>query len=293
MRIDLHTHSNRSDGSDTPTELVRAAAAARLTVLGLTDHDTTVGWAEAADEAERSGIALVRGIEISTRNEGVGTHLLGYGVDPDDAALVAMLQRSIASREERIPKILDLLRAHEIADLELGEVAAKVTDGGTIGRPHVAQVLVDRQTCDDVPDAFRRFLGNDGPAYVARWTPEIEDAIAVVLAAGGVPVLAHPRGRRGHVSDERLERLAELGLVGVEVDHQEHGDDVRRGLRGIAQDLDLVITGSSDYHGEHKNGHELGCNTTDPGQFERLQASMRLQHPRARVHSTNPPHEEQ
>lgn len=269
MRIDLHTHSTCSDGTDTPGALV-ALAAQHLDVVALTDHDTTHGWAEAMAAAEHHSIRLVRGIELSTRDVNFGQHLLGYGFDPHHPALVAMLAKGVASREGRIPAILKRLAS---LGLEIDEDLVwqtSITSGGTVGRPHIASAMVEAGYVPDTATAFDHYLKPGRPAYVERYAPSTGDAIRTVVAAGGVTVLAHPRGDRGSVTDERLADLAAAGLVGVEVDHQEHDQATRDALRSLARDLGLVVTGSSDYHGTRKVDHDLGCNTTDPDQLEAL-----------------------
>lgn len=266
--IDLHTHSTCSDGTDTPAELVAKAQQTGVTVLGLTDHDTTSGWAAAGAAAERCGIQLVRGIELSTRNEGTSQHLLAYEPEPAHPGLVELLERGRLSREGRVPETLR--RLHELGvDLAVEEVE-RFSGHGSTGRPHVADALVAAGHCRTRREAFDRFLAAGGPAYVRRWLPTIEEAIAVVRDAGGVTVIAHPWGRGGSVSAKRFAELAELGLSGIEVDHVEHDDDARRRLRGVARELGLVVTGSSDYHGTGKVGHDLGCNTTEREVLDQL-----------------------
>lgn len=272
MRIDLHTHSNRSDGTDSPRELVRSAAAQGIDVLGLTDHDTTEGWAEATEAVLESGITLVRGLEISCSLEGHGVHLTAYLVDPAYPPLVEELDRVLHGRNARLPATLEKLRGLGI-DIEEHEVRRLAGDAAAMGRPHVADALVDKGVVSHRGEAFSQFLGPQGPAYVTRYAAPLEDMIRTVSEAGGVSVLAHPWAKRhnhGALDEERLAALQEIGLAGVEVDHQDHDQDTRAALRGVAERLGLVITGSSDYHGTGKRDHELGCNTTDPEQYARL-----------------------
>lgn len=274
MRIDLHTHSNCSDGTDNPADLIAKAAQAGLDVVALTDHDTTVGWAPAMAAADHHSIHLVRGIELSTRNQGKSEHLLAYGFDPQHPALVTMLRRGNESREGRVPAMLERLRSHGI-DLDEDEVWAGVEAGGTVGRPHIADVMVRAGKVPDRAAAFDEFLKPGAKAYVERYAPDIIEAIEVVTDAGGVTVIAHPRGHRSAVPRERFVELQAAGLHGIEVDHHDHDVQTRAELRQIADDLDLAITGSSDYHGLGKVDHDLGCNTTAPDQFERLMAQVR------------------
>ena len=272
MRIDLHTHTDRSDGTDTPAALVRAARAEGIDVLGLTDHDTTEGWAEAVAVAEEVGVVLVRGIEASCKVAGYGVHLLAYLPDPSYPPLQEELRRVLDGRNARLPGILARLGDLGI-DLSEQDVADVAGDAAALGRPHVADALVAAGVVGDRKEAFDRFLGPQGPAYVRRYAADLETMIGIVAAAGGVTVLAHPWARRhNHEALDRagLERLKAAGLAGVEVDHQDHEPNVRERLRALAADLDLVATGSSDYHGTGKVDHPLGCNTTAPDQFERL-----------------------
>ncbi len=273
MRIDLHTHSRVSDGTDAPGDLVRAAAAAGLDVLALTDHDTAVGWDEAASAAEEVGIRLVRGMEISTRHAGRGVHLLAYLPDPTYPPLLALLARVLDGRAGRVPAIVAALRAHGVPVTE-ADVLAASGHAAAAGRPHVADALVTLGHVTDRTQAFRELLDPGRPGYVNRWAAPLVEAIDVVRAAGGVSVVAHPWGRRGRSALEPavIAGLRDAGLVGIEVDHQDHDDAARAELRGVARDLDLVVTGSSDHHGLGKVDHELGVNTTAPEELERLLA---------------------
>jgi predicted metal-dependent phosphoesterase TrpH len=272
VRIDLHSHSDRSDGTQPPAALVRRARERGIDVLGLTDHDTTEGWQAAAEQATRSGVTLVRGIEVSCRFDGYGVHLLAYLPDPTYPPLVAELTRILDGRSARLPATIDRLRGLGI-DIDAGEVERLAGDAAALGRPHVADVLVAKGVVADRSEAFERYLGPQGPAYVNRYAADLVTMIGTVAAAGGVSVVAHPWARRHNhdaLDAAGLARLKQAGLAGVEVDHEDHDEATRTALRGIAAGLDLVVTGSSDHHGAGKIGHELGCNTTDPGQYERL-----------------------
>ena len=271
MRIDLHTHSNRSDGTDTPAELVENAVTAGLDVVALTDHDSTVGWAEADEAAARVGIRLVHGIEISTQLEGKSVHLLGYEFDPDDAALVDELQHVLEGRDNRLPRILGRLRGLGI-DIAESDVERWSGSAAASGRPHIADALIELGVVADRTEAFDRYLQPGRPGYVHRYATPLRDAVRLVAGAGGQAVIAHPwsRGSDRVVTPDVLAELQGLGLRGIEVDHNDHDRAARAALRGIAEDLDLVVTGSSDYHGTGKVDFDLGCNTTDPEQFERL-----------------------
>jgi len=274
VRIDLHTHSAVSDGTQSPTELVRAAAAAGLDVLGLTDHDTSAGWGEAVEAASDAGVELVRGMEVSTTHRGASVHLLAYLPDPTEPDLVAMLERIVAGRDDRLPSMLDRLAGLGMP-VTLDDVRRVSGPDAVPGRPHVADALVAAGHVADRTEAFDRYLADGGPAFVDRWAPELVDALDVVRRAGGATVVAHPwgRGREASLPEEDFPVLVEHGLAGIEVDHQDHvapHPDVRDRLRRLAREHDLVVTGSSDHHGAGKVDHELGVHTTAPEEYERL-----------------------
>lgn len=273
MRIDLHTHSNVSDGSDDPADVVRGAAAAGLDVLALTDHDTAASWPAAVDAAEQAGITLVRGMEVSTRLESSSVHLLAYLPDPAYPPLVESLELILDGRNQRVPAICAKLQALGI-DVHVEDVHRVAQDAAATGRPHVADAMIVAGAVKDRREAFDRYLSAGGPAYVKRYAAPLREMVRTVAAAGGVSVLAHPWGRssRDVLTPEVVAELAGLGLAGVEVDHLDHDEDTRRRLRGLAAELDLVVTGSSDYHGTGKAGHALGCETTAPEEYERLVA---------------------
>ena len=273
MRIDLHTHSNRSDGTDSPTELVRNARdVARLDVVALTDHDATTGWDEAAATADEVGIRLVRGIEISTLFHGVSVHLLGYEFDPHDAALNVELDRVLGGRDDRLPRILEKLAEHGV-DITLDDVVAQSGHAAASGRPHIADAMVAKGYIQHRDEAFHGWLNTRGKAYVERYAAPLVEAVGLVKAAGGRAVVAHPWSRGSHrvLTPEVFADLKAAGLDGIEVDHNDHDEAARTALRGIATDLDLVVTGSSDYHGTGKSAaFGLGANLTAPDQLERL-----------------------
>ena len=271
MRIDLHTHSDRSDGTTTPQEVVLAAAATRLDVVALTDHDTSDGWPEAVTAAEEAGVELVRGMEISCKHAGHGLHLLAYLPDPTHEGLQDELRLILDGRDQRMPRICAQLRAIGI-DIDEQQVAAHAVGAAAIGRPHVADALVTLGVVDSREEAFDRFLSPGRPGYVKRYAPELSRMLPIVRDAGGVAVVAHPWGRSdtSALQEDGIARLAALGLAGLEVDHQDHSPQQRDELRAIARNLGLLVTGSSDFHGAGKVDHELGCNTTTPDQYERL-----------------------
>lgn len=269
MRIDLHTHSTASDGTQPPAELVAEARAAGLDVVAITDHDTTAGWHEATRAAVEQGIDLVRGIEISCSRHHESIHLLGYLPDPDDAELALELARARESRITRMDRMIRRMVDGGI-DITAEEVRAQVAPGATLGRPHLADALAAKGVVASRDDAFRELLHDGSPYYVGHYAPDPVTAIRLVRDAGGVAVLAHPFAMRmGTVTDAMVEELAAAGLAGLEVHHRDHTDeDVERALR-LARRHDLVVTGSSDYHGTGKL-NRLGERTTDPGQWSRI-----------------------
>lgn len=278
-RIDLHAHSTASDGTDSPAEVVAAAGAAGLSVVALTDHDTTGGWAEAA-AALPAGTALVRGAEFSCVVPGpAGTaeipiHLLGYLFDAEHPAIVAEQTRLRTERHARLRLMAERM-AEAGFPVDVDTVLGLLADGASAGRPHLARALVAAGVVGSVDEAFATLLYNGSPYYVEKVDTPAVKAVEMVRAAGGVAVFAHPLARRrGRVVDEQaVVDLAEAGLAGLEVDHPDHTPDDRALLRGLAAELDLVVTGSSDYHGTNKTT-PIGAETTDPAQFEALLARV-------------------
>ncbi|AIA05767.1 phosphoesterase [Streptomyces noursei ZPM] len=263
MRIDLHTHSTASDGTDTPAELVRHAAAAGLDVVALTDHDTVRGHAEAR-AALPEGLTLVTGAELSCRLDGVSLHMLAYLFDPDEPELAR--ERELV-RDDRLPRARAMVgKLRELGVPIVWEQVARIAGDGAVGRPHIATALVELGVVDSVSDAFTSaWLANDGRAYVEKHELDPFDAIRLVKAAGGVTVFAHPLAvKRGTcVPESAIAALATAGLDGIEVDHMDHDVATRARLRGLAADVGLLTTGSSDYHGSRKTCR-LGDFTTDP-----------------------------
>lgn len=271
MRIDLHTHSDRSDGTDAPAELIAKAVEAGLDVVALTDHDATEGWAEALQAAKSSGIRLVKGIEISCRLEGKSIHLLGYNFDPAERSLAAELERVIEGRNSRLPRTIERLQRTGI-NIDEADVRRWSVNAVATGRPHVADALVELKVVDSRNEAFEKYLMPGRPGYVDHYAADLFDAIGLLHGAGGRAVIAHPwsRGRHRVLTAARLGELRDAGLDGIEVDHNDHDAEARSSLRFIGRDLGLIITGSSDYHGTGKTGFDLGCNLTDEEQYDRL-----------------------
>ncbi|MEY4163675.1 MAG: hypothetical protein RLZZ79_627 [Actinomycetota bacterium] len=277
MSIDLHTHSNASDGTDSPAQLIDKAISRGIEVLALTDHDTVTGWreAESALLAHPSGSALqlVLGAEISCQDEdGVSIHMLGLLFDREYQPLAAELEKTRENRETRMNRIIERLNEAGI-EISLAEVNAQKRDDATLGRPHLADALVAKGHVSSREEAFSTFLHNRSRFYINHYSPSPQDAIKLIKAAGGVAVIAHPlatsRGRTMKV--ELLEDLIKAGLDGIEVDHRDHSEDERAQLMRIAIEHELIVTGSSDYHGTGKM-NQLAEFTTHPGQWERLES---------------------
>lgn len=270
--IDLHTHTTCSDGTDTPRELVNAALIRGLTTVAITDHDSIAGWNEATN-ALRGDLSLVLGAEISCLTQaGVSVHMLGLLFDGNNEDMVQMLEQTCDDRVPRMVKMIELLNAAGI-DVTMADVDAVKPAGATLGRPHLADALVARGFIASRDLAFQGLLNNESEFYVAHMAPTPEVAIAQIRAAGGVAVIAHPfASHRGELlTSKDFISLVAAGLNGIEVDHRDQNPLEREMLRAIAHDLDLVVTGSSDYHGIGKL-NSLGENTTDPGEWARLEA---------------------
>ena len=270
--IDLHTHTTASDGTDSPFELVNKALSAGIKTLAITDHDSTAGWNEAIT-ALRPPMSLVLGAEISTLTvNGISVHILGLLFDGEDRNLQQMLADSRDTRIPRIRKMVELLAADGIS-ITMEDVIAATPSGATVGRPHLADALVKNKVITTRDEAFVELLHNDSKYYVTHAAPTPEAAISQIRAAGGVAVIAHPfASRRGEViSTSTFSSLVAAGLNGIEVNHRDHSNIEREQLIEIADQLDLVKTGSSDYHGNGKL-NALGENLTDPTQWERLES---------------------
>jgi predicted metal-dependent phosphoesterase TrpH len=272
MRIDLHTHSSISDGTDTPSVLVDKARQVGLDVIALTDHDTFAGLDEAVSRGEQVGVRVVRGMELSCSRAGQSVHLLAYGADPIAPGLADEMAKVRGGRMGRLAGVLARLAKLGVPVTE-EQVLAEVGESPSVGRPHIADAMIKAGHVADRTEAFERFLADGGPAHVPRYAIGVERGIDLVHEAGGVAVIAHPwgRGREQTLPPEVLRRLTfEQGLDGVEVEHQDHDLDTRLRLGALAAELGLLPTGSSDYHGTGKLDHDLGCNTTDPGVFDKL-----------------------
>ena len=254
-RIDPHTHSAYSDGTDTPAQLLAIAAQAGLDAIALTDHDTTTGWDEAAAAVASTGVSLIRGAEMSCSSSGITVHLLAYLFDPTSPGLVDNFRRTREDRETRALRMVENLSADYPITWE--DVLAFAPEGGPVGRPHIADALVAAGAFPDRSAAFVKALHPSGPYYVHHWAPDPVEAVRCVREAGGVPVLAHPRARK------RQRLLPESVLFGIERDHRDHGPEDRADVERMAREMGLAMFGSSDYHGTGKP-NRIGENTTDP-----------------------------
>jgi len=271
--IDLHAHSTVSDGTEPPADVMRAAAAAGLDVVALTDHDSTAGWEAAQSAAISVGIGFVPGMEVTCRTvEGISVHVLSYLHDPTHPGLLAEIGKAREARMTRAERMVELLA--EDFPITWSEVTTNhLGHGATIGRPHIADALVAAGVVSDRSEAFAQILTAHSRYYVPHYAPDPATAVALIRAAGGVPVFAHPvassRGRI--VGDVVFAEMIDAGLAGVEIDHRDNPEPGRQKLRRIAARHDLLITGSSDYHGAGKP-NRLGENTTDEAALDRILA---------------------
>ena len=270
--IDLHTHTTCSDGTDSPRELVNKAIVQGLEVLGISDHDTTAGWTEAI-ETLRGSLQLALGSEISClTNDGVSVHMLGLLFDPEHEEMQRVLEETRDGRLPRMRKMIEKMRA-EGMDISIEDVEQAMPTGATMGRPHLADALVAKKIVKSRDEAFVDLLHNESRFYVSHAAPTPVEAIALIRRAGGVAVIAHPfASHRGQIlKPEDFSELVAAGLNGIEVDHRDQNPDERAMLRTIAHELDLVITGSSDYHGTGKL-NSLAENHTSREQWEKLES---------------------
>lgn len=269
--IDLHTHTTCSDGTDTPRELVNKALSQGLNVLAITDHDTTSGWNE-AQQALRANLELVLGAEISClTHDGISVHMLGLLFDEADVAMQVLLEETRDGRIPRMRKMIELMRAEGI-NISFDDVEAVKPIGATLGRPHLADALVRNGVISSRDEAFQELLHNESRFYVSHAAPTPADAIRAIRSAGGVAVIAHAfASHRGKILvSSDFQELCDAGLNAIEVDHRDHSPAEREMLRAIAIEKNLVMTGSSDYHGTGKM-NSLGENWTSPEQWHRLE----------------------
>jgi predicted metal-dependent phosphoesterase TrpH len=270
--IDLHTHSSVSDGTETPAELIAAAVEAGLGTVALTDHDSTAGWAEAFEAASGTGLTVIPGMELSTNYGPASVHMLAYLFDPTNGGIIAETAHIRDGRLHRAERIVE--KIGKDYDLRWDDVLEQSADGGTLGRPHIADALVAKGFVSSREEAFESILNWRGPYYEKYYAPSPLDGVRMIVAAGGVPVLAHPatHGRYRVMSDSTIGELVDAGLVGLEIHHRDNTEDGKERLYELAREFDLVVTGSSDYHGEGKP-NRLGENTTDPEALARIVAA--------------------
>lgn len=270
--IDLHTHTTVSDGTDTPAQLVNKALAQGLHALAITDHDAIAGW-DSAIQTLRGKLKLILGAEISClTKDGISVHMLGLLFDEKNSSIKTMLENNRDERLPRMRKMIELMAADGIP-ITLADVEAAMPVGATMGRPHLADALVAKKIIKSRDEAFNGLIDNDSKYYVAHMAPTPVDAIKAIRAAGGVAVIAHPfASLRGQIlKSEDFLALKVAGLSGIEVNHRDQSNEERANLLSIARDLELIVTGSSDYHGTGKL-NSLGENVTDPAEWERLEA---------------------
>jgi predicted metal-dependent phosphoesterase TrpH len=271
--IDLHTHTDRSDGTFAPSELVALAAERGLDVVAVTDHDTTDGLDEAATQGRDLAIEIVPGIEFSAEYEGTSVHVLSYWMDPANADLRAELARL---RDERFRRgELMVERLQELGYPVSFERVRQIAGTGNVVRPHVAQALVEAGVVTTEDEAFERLIGDGGPAHIPKHALHPLEALALIRGAGGVCVLAHPGmwGSDSSVPEDLIEAMADAGMAGLETDHVDHTPEQRAQYRGVAKRLGLAATGGSDCHGTRYEPIRLGSVTTDPKEFAALRAA--------------------
>jgi predicted metal-dependent phosphoesterase TrpH len=267
--IDLHAHSSVSDGTESPAELVAAGVAAGLGVLAITDHDSTAGWVPAFEAAEGTGLTILPGMELSTQLDGASVHLLAYLIDPAHPELLAETEKIRAERLHRAEAMVQRIAVDYALDWD--DVLAHATPGATIGRPHIADALVSRGHVPDRSAAFQSILHWRGGYYRPHQAPKPIHGVELIVAAGGVPVLAHPGGRGPDrlFDDRRVRQMVDAGLAGVEIGHRDNPPAAREKWTELARRYDLIVTGSSDYHGTGKP-NVLAENTTTPEAYERI-----------------------
>jgi hypothetical protein len=277
--IDLHCHSTASDGTDAPATVVALAAAAGVTALALTDHDTIDGLTDAQDAAAEHDVRLVRGVELSCRVDRGSMHLLVYFLDGDHGALQDRLTELRAARERRNAEVVEVLRGHGVA-ITLDEVLAE-GGSGSVGRPHIAAVLLRHGFVASIQDAFDRWLAKGQPAYVPRQLLEPEEAIALAHESNAVAVIAHPRtlGREGDDLNGLIAQLAASGLDGIEAEYGRYDRETRDTLHALAARHGLASTGGSDYHGAYKPDLAIGTGTGDLAVVDALLDALEARRP--------------
>lgn len=269
LKIDLHTHTTASDGGLTPTQLVQRAAQVGISTLAITDHDSTDALPEAQPVADSLGIRLIPGVEFGTNWMNAEVHMLGYFFDPANPEIVrtlASLREGRIGRAQRMVELLNGLGLEDVTWERVQEIAA----GGSVGRPHVAQALIERGHATSIDDAFDKYLGRGKPAYVERTQLTPADCVSLVHRAGGVVSLAHPTWVKN--VEELLPSLVEAGLDGIETYYGLYNQDTITWLLGLATRYNLVPTGGTDYHGREGLLHaDLGDVSLPPEHLEELE----------------------
>ncbi|HEY2314236.1 MAG TPA: PHP domain-containing protein [Streptosporangiaceae bacterium] len=269
MRADLHSHSSVSDGTEPPAVVIRRAAEAGLDVIALTDHDTVAGHREAAG-ALPAGLTLLPGAELSCRLDGHSVHMLAYLFDSDNDALAGEMAEIRESRLHRARAMVGKL--NELGVPITWEQVSEIAGGGVVGRPHIARAMIDAGAVASIEEAFTpEWIGPGGRAHVSRYALDPAKAIDLVRAAGGVTVVAHPRGmgRGWQIPDEVIADLAAVGLTGIEVNHPQQDEQERGRLSELASSLGLVASGGSDDHGA-LTGFRIGSEVAAEGAYEAL-----------------------
>lgn len=267
--IDLHAHSAVSDGTETPTQLVRAGVEAGLGALAITDHDSTAGWQEAFNASDGTGLTIIPGMELSTNFGPASVHVLAYLFDPLDPDIITETSRIRDGRLHRAERIVERIAADY--DLSWDDVLAESSDGTTLGRPHIADALVRKGHVANRSAAFESILHWQGGYYEKYYAPSPLESVRMIVAAGGVPVLAHPatHGKYRPMDDRVIAQLTDAGLFGLEVYHRDNSDEGKARLLVLARKLGLEVTGSSDYHGVGKP-NLLAEHTTNPEVLQKL-----------------------
>jgi len=270
--IDLHTHSSVSDGTETPGQLIRAAVASGLGTIAITDHDSTAGWHEAFTAATGTGLTVIPGMELSTNYGPASVHMLAYLFNPADATIITETARIRDGRLHRAERIVEKIARDY--DLTWDDVLAQSIDGGTLGRPHIADALVAKGFVANRSAAFESILHWQGGYYEKYYAPSPLEGVRMIVAAGGVPVLAHPatHGRYRVIEERAVKELVDEGLFGLEIHHRDNTEDGKERLYELAAKFGLVVTGSSDYHGLGKP-NRLAENTTSPEALEAIVAA--------------------